>query len=167
MSAGELELIKAALDSTSVLAITVDAEARGDWREGFSSVEERIACGSVIRNRVMRGTFGGSTYQRVCWAPRQFSCWAPLEGESNFKRTIAVARYVLGRGPWPTNANEHRLFDETLFLAQGIVAGVILDQTGGATHYYAPKAMKPAGRVPTWAKGKPARQIGSQLFLIA
>lgn len=161
-----MEIVKAALDATSALAITVDAEARGDRSQGFSSVEERIAVGSVIRNRVAAGTFGGSTYQAVCWARRQFSCWAPLDGEANFKRTIAVARYVLGRGPWPTTALEQRLFDETLFLANGIVAGVILDQTGGATHYYAPDAMVPKGRVPTWAKDKPARQIGKQLFLI-
>jgi hypothetical protein len=37
--------------------------------------------------------------------------------------------------------------------------------TGGATAYFAPKAMVPAGRVPTWAEGKTARAIGDQFFV--
>lgn len=59
------------------------------------------------------------------------------------------------------------LFAETLYLADGIMAGVILDCTQGATHYYAPKAMRPPGKVPTWAQGKPTRAIGDQLFINA
>lgn len=149
------------LDATTVLAITMFAEARGDGKDG-SSVEERIAVGCVIRTRVENA---GSTYQKVCWARRQFSCWAPLDGEANFKMTMAIARYAVGKGPWPSSDSERELFEETLYLAAGIEAGLILDRTGGATNYYAPNAMVPKGRIPTWAKGKPARQIGSQMFL--
>lgn len=160
------EELKEHLDDTTVLGITMFAEARGDSKDG-SSVEERIAVGSVIRTRTQVSGFGGSTFRAVCWARRQFSCWAPLDGEENFKTTLAIARYAIGKGPWPTSGFERELFEETQWLAQGIVSGIILDRTGGATHYYAPKAMRPAGRVPKWAVGKPARQIGSQLFLRA
>ena len=43
------------------------------------------------------------------------------------------------------------LVRETEFLAGGIIDAVLLDRVNGATHYYAPRAMRPPGRVPDWA----------------
>jgi hypothetical protein len=37
----------------------------------------------------------------------------------------------------------------------------------GATHYYAPAAMIPKGRVPAWAIGPPVARVGGHLFFIA
>ena len=60
-----------------------------------------------------------------------------------------------GRLFWPAQAD---------WIAQGIISGAIEDRTGGATHYYAPRAMTPIGRVPPWAKGLTPMKVGSQLF---
>ena len=37
------------------------------------------------------------------------------------------------------------------------------DNTGGATHYYAPKQM-PNGQAPDWALGEQGRMVGNQIF---
>ena len=157
--------VKAALVDRSVLAITLWAEARGDWREGHSSLEERVAVGCVVRNRLPRYTAFRAvepTWRAVCLAPLQFSCWQRVGGAANYSAVMTLATRIVEGFPV-----DDPLFAETLYLADGIMAGVILDVTGGATHYYAPKAMRPAGKIPTWAQGKPTRAIGDQLFLNA
>jgi spore germination cell wall hydrolase CwlJ-like protein len=68
--------------------------------------------------------------------------------------------------------NPDPLFRETVYLAAGVISGAFLDRTGGATSYYAPKAMKPAGAKPSWVylNGKsgpehvPTAVVGSQIF---
>ena len=52
-----------------VLAQTIYGEAEG---ENFLT---KLAIGQIIKNRVERQWRGAKTYQEVCWAPRQFSCW--------------------------------------------------------------------------------------------
>lgn len=48
---------------------------------------------------------------------------------------------------------------------ENIVAGNVPDPTGGATFYYAPNAMTPAGSTPSWAPGmNEMADIGHQLF---
>ena len=159
--------ILAALVDRSALALTMYGEARGDARDG-SSVEERIAVGCVIRNRWKRyGSFGAKeqTYRAVCLAPKQFSCWLEEGGGSNHGHLLDVAhRLITGM---PQESSTDPLLKECLFLADGIISGALLDATGGATHYFAPKAMEPAGSMPRWARGKPTRAIGTQLFLQA
>jgi hypothetical protein len=56
---------------------------------------------------------------------------------------------------------------ECLWIADGVIRRYVQDRTGGARNYYAPAAMDPPGRVPTWASGKPAKTIGRQVFLTA
>lgn len=151
--------IKAALTDLQALAGTMVAEAAGDRREGNSSLEERAAVGCVIRNRVRRPGGWGDSYRTVCLARLQFSCWNPGD-DANHKRLIDLAYLLVTNQPAMDS-----LVLETLWLAQGIISGTVLDRVNGATHYYAPKAMKPAGRVPAWAKGKqPAAAVGDQLF---
>lgn len=155
--------LKAKLTDRSVLAITAVCEAQGDAAEGHSSVEERIAVMCVARNRLAAyRTYGAHepTYRSVCLAPQQFSCWQPIGGDANYSRAIGLAERIILGLPLTD-----RILQETLFLADGIMAGVLIDNTGHADHYYAPRAMKPAGRIPTWAIGKRALQIGSQRFL--
>jgi len=146
-----------ALGSTATVALTAWAEARGDWREGQSSVEERIA---VIWTIMRRSERRNQSVKEVCLAPKQFSCWAATDGEANHKAVMALARAIVSE-----KGVSDALYLETRYLVEGVLCGVILDRTGGADHYYAPKAMIPRGRVPGWAKGKtPSARIGDQVF---
>jgi hypothetical protein len=158
--------IKAALTDTQALALTMIAEAAGDWREGGSSVEERIAVGTVVRNRVLTPRRWGKTFRAVCLQPRQFSCWDPGL-DANHVRIMAQAE----RLTLDLKTNDP-ILDETLFLAAGVIQAIILDRTNGATSYYAPAAMKPAGSKPFWvylngkdgAEHAPVAVVGSQVF---
>lgn len=153
--------VKDALVDRIALAATAWAEGRGDWREGHSSVEERIAVMVTARNRRQaprRFQAIDATYRAIVFAPWQFSCWNP-GADRNHAALFALLRRILAG-----DGSGDRLFDETLFLADGVISGALLDNTGGATFYYAPKAMVPAYRVPSWAVGKIGVPIGSQLF---
>lgn len=158
--------VKARLSDLHALALTMDAEGRGDWREGGSSVEERIAIGCVIRNRVRDPRRWPRTYAAVCLQRGQFACWVQAGGLANYRRTMALARsFVLGTPRPPLSELETRLLEESLFLAAGIIGGQILDRVRGATHYYAPAAMQPPGSVPEWARNRlPLARVGAQLF---
>jgi hypothetical protein len=152
--------IKAALDDTLALALTLWAEARGDAADG-SSLEERVAVGCVVRNRHLASGRRRS-YKQLVLAPLQFSCWNDTPSDDNHRKLKALAEAVVAGRP-----HGDQLLEECLYLASGIIRGKILDRTGGALNYYAPKAMVPAGTVPSWAKGKPGKTIGSQVFLVA
>ena len=163
----ELELqIKGLLSNLDALALTMIAEAGGDWREGGSSVEERLAVGAVVRNRVQTKKRWGTDFRSVCLAPRQFSCWN-AGTDPNHVRLMAMAERLTLGVPTPDP-----LFMETAYLAKGLINGTILDRTGGATSYYAPAAMKPAGSKPFWvflngkdgAEHVPTAVVGSQVF---
>lgn len=152
------------LTDRSVLALTMWAEGRGDWREGNSSVEERIAVGCTVRNRLQsyrRWRATDPTYRSICLAPAQYSCWTPAGGKSNYDALMSLAQKIAEGTPV-----SDPLFKESLFLADGIMSGVILDRTGGATSYWAPAAMLPVGRTPKWAEGRQTQQIGAQKFLL-
>lgn len=157
--------IKAALDERQALGLTMLAEAAGDMADG-SSIEERIAVGCVARNRVLTSRRWGKTYAAVCLARRQFSCWDP-GADPNHVRIMALAADLVAGRPI-----QDPFVRETLFLADGIIGGQLGDRTGGATSYYAPKAMKPANSKPFWVylNGKdgpehqPTAVIGSQVF---
>lgn len=150
------------LTAPVTLALTMYGEARGDRVAGQdSSVEERIAVGCVIRNRVniKRSTEFGADYKDVCLHPLQFSCWN--NGGVNHAILMHLAERWTQKEPWDA------LAVETLFLATGIINDALIDQTQKATHYYAPAAMIPPGRVPSSAVGKSFVQIGTQHFYIA
>jgi len=158
---GAIQLL---LTDEQALALTMDAEGTGDWREGGSSAEERIAIGTVVRNRVHATP--GTTFRAVCLARKQFSCWNPGT-DANHVRLMKTAQAVVGAA-----ALLSADLAETFYLARGIIDGVIQDRTNGATHYYAPNAMKPAGSKPFWVylNGKNGPEhpavavIGSQRF---
>ena len=135
------EDVKARLTHVQATACTMLAEAGGDNLDG-SSVEERIGVGCAIRNRVKTRRFG-DTFRDVCLRRKQFSCWTPSR-DQNHRRLMAVAaNLVAGVLPDP-------ILVETLYLAEGVIGGAIMDSTHGATHYYAPKAMRPKGSKPGW-----------------
>lgn len=149
------------LPSNHILAGTMWAEGRGDGREGNSSVEERIAIGTSIRNRLAHSTAWRAkvgSFKGICLAPEQYSCWNSGSGSNHEALMMLMARLANGQ------ATLDAIFEETLYLANGIMDGVILDRTNGATCYYAPKAMQPPGRVPTQAIDRVTIKIGEQLF---
>lgn len=153
------------LTDVQAVALTMYGEARGE-REGGTSVEERIAVGCVIRNRVKTPHKFGTSFKGVCLQRGQFSCWWEFGGLDNYRHMQAVTAAMTGQSGFPVlRKSEADLLMESQFLADGIVGGMLLDSTRGATHYYAPAAMKPIGRIPVWAVGKhQLARIGGHLF---
>lgn len=142
------------LTDRDVFVLTLHHEAGGEGRQGM------VAVGAVILNRAAWGQAGGpygATVRDVCLWPAQFSCWRPVGGPENFGALVLNANAIrAGRRPTAL-----RRADE--------IAGALLDgaadPTGGADHYYAPAAMKPAGRVPSWAVGRaPTAVLGRHRF---
>lgn len=157
------------ISQAHVLAVTGYAEAAGDFLVDNSSVEERIAVMCVVRNRVRQPGRFGDTFKAVCLKNNgrtwQYDCWRPGSG-GNHDRLVQKAYLLVTDQPL-----QDPILDETLFLANGIVSGVILDRTNGATHYYAPKSMVPVNSKPRWvfAPGSdreipPCAIVGTQRF---
>jgi hypothetical protein len=165
----EREIIDQLTDLTA-LAATMIAEGGGDAVEGNSSVEERIAVGCVVRNRLRTPGRFGDTFKAVCLKNNgrtwQFDCWRPGSGP-NHDRLIGLA-YVLVISQPPMDP----LVTETLALADLLIRGVLVDRVNGATSYYAPQAMVPKNAKPFWVFTDKARTIerpacaivGSQRF---
>jgi hypothetical protein len=164
--------IIAALDDRSALALTAEGEARRIPREPYSHspVEELIAVMVVARNRRLhfsRWRAENDSYKAICLAPGQFDCWPVLGATTQSMNQVAVMamaeRLLSGLQPIDPNVAE------CLCLADGVIAGTILDRTGGANSYWAPAGMLPPGRVPDWAvlavKAGAVRDIGDQCFV--
>jgi spore germination cell wall hydrolase CwlJ-like protein len=137
--------IKAALSDLAALAITLYGEG------AILNAEGRIAIGSTVRNRVLAPRRFGHSFLRVCTHRSQFSCWWKWGGEQNHTRTMGLASAIVEGKLLPLEGRELNVWQECLILAEGIIAGSILDNVKGATHYYNPDAMVPRGRKPDWA----------------
>lgn len=161
--------ILAALDSRQTLALTAWAEARGVPRNipsDHSPVEELIAVMVVVRNRLTNHSHWRAddpTVKAICLAPRQFSCWNRDSG-SNHTALLQLAAQLAGA---TLLTRVDPLVRECLYLADGVIAGTLVDRTGGADSYYAPAAMVPPGRIPLGAVGRPRLLIGDQYFYVA
>lgn len=129
--------------AADVLARTIWGEARAETVSGMEAVA------NVVLNRVKvaqtrRGYWWGSDIISVCQKPYQFSCWNRTD--PNYQKLIAV-----------TQDNIH--FMTCLRIARRAVAGVLTDNTLGATHYHADYVS------PYWAKGQaPLITIGRHIF---
>jgi spore germination cell wall hydrolase CwlJ-like protein len=144
----------AALTDPQLLTLTIYGEARGEPIEG------QIAVGCVIRNRVHVGRWGAS-YAQVCLSPGQFSCWRPDGGAANYQTVRAAAERLARSTTLPDDAP----LRQCAWVAQGVIGHWIQDTVREATHYYAPEAMRPRGRVPAWAVGlTPVVTCGRHLF---
>ena len=153
------------LSDDQTLALTMIGEARGDAREGGSSVEERIAVGCVVRTRQKNARRWSNTIKGVCLQPKQFSCWN--QNDPNRAVLLGIARAMVSKGKLDPTVHE------TLYIARGIIAEVILDRVGGADHYYNPRTVT---RPPDWAFNNPETRdklkeptalVGSHRFLKA
>lgn len=95
------------------------------------------AIASVIRNRLVAGGYG-NTPTHVVRAQNQFTPWNDPSAENY------PAKY----------AADSAAYKQASALAQGVFSGAVQDQTGGATHFFAPVAQHALGRdVPGWASG--------------
>jgi hypothetical protein len=144
------------LTPAQIVALTLYGEARG------SSQAMRDGIASVIANRVNAQRKGwGLTPAAVCLARMQFSCWTPLGGVPNYNHVMGVAR-LLAAGRSTLGIMGLRA---CLALGASVIAGAHVDTVHGATHYYAPAAMVPKGRMPAWAKGlEPVAEIEGTKF---
>lgn len=116
-----------------------DAAVRTALGEG-KTPEERKAVIDVIRNR-MKAT--GMSAREVVMQPGQFEPWMHSE----------TANHLMSIDP------NSKVYQETL----GLLADS-KDSTGGADHFYAPKAQAKLGRnKPEWDNGS-GKQIGESLF---
>lgn len=136
------------LTERDILALTLWGEARGEPVEGI------IAVACVLRNRLHSGRWGGS-YERVCLAPKQFSCWNPVDvNHPQLERLVEA----LQRGESPANA----ALRECDWIADGLLRQAIRPRIGACLHYYATSMPIP----PAWAAtGRLYETIGSHVFL--
>lgn len=130
--------------AVDVLARTIWGEARAEPQAGMEAVA------SVVLNRVAVAKRNGGTYWwgnniiSVCQKPYQFSCWN--RSDPNYPKLTAV-----------TPSDIH--FATCVRIARRAVAGVLADNTRGATHYHADYVS------PYWAKGQsPTVTIGRHIF---
>lgn len=126
------------LDDLIIVARTIWGEARGETEQG------RLAVAWVIKNRVERGGWWGTTARAVCLHPWQFSCWN--ENDPNRAKLEAL----------PT---DDPLFQECLWAALSAFLEKEPDPTDGSCHY------KVIGAPASWAAGKvPVCTIGRHQF---
>jgi hypothetical protein len=107
---------------------TIIGEGAGESDVGQAAIAH------VIFNRVNAKGFGNDIMQ-VTGAPLQFSAWNEKDNGGN--------ALVRKHGP------NSPLYKQVGVIVDGVVDGEILDPTGGATHYFAPKAMK-NNQPPIW-----------------
>lgn len=124
-----------------VLAQTIYGEARGEGASGMSAVA------NVVMNRAAIGGWWGDSVIAVCKAPWQFSTW----NENDPNRSVIEAMRPGGND----------VFNTAYAIAGLAINGSLRDETGGATHYYAPGSISK----PKWAdSGYQTASIGGHDF---
>lgn len=115
-----------------VVAITILAEARGEGDKGMGAVAAVIAQRAIDRKQ---------TWQKVCLAKWQFSCWNSKK-ISDLDHLLDVPQAKMA-----------------IYLAKNMHR-IDRAKIGNANHYYADYI-----KAPYWAKGeKPVAKIGRHIF---
>lgn len=144
------------LSDRGLFFVTLWGEARGEPIEG------QVAAAMVIQNRLKSGKwFGGDSYSEVLSRWAQFSAlWPTLSSAVGYSEVLDMAGvYYRGeRVEGPRDA----LVRQLLYVVDGVMGERIIDNTYGATHYYAPRVV---GR-PNWAvaPGRKTVTIGRHDF---
>ena len=111
-----------------LLAMLIFGEARGAKVHD----DTRLAVGSVVRNRVLSGKFGGSNWRGVILRPFQFSCFN--SNDPNRPKLLE-----------PLKHEKKEVWESCYRCAALILNGTANDITQRATHYYTGSV------VPYWA----------------
>ena len=136
------------LSALDVFALTLYGESRNQ------PVEGKIAVANVIRNRLLTHRWGTS-YEAVCLARLQFSCWTPIGGATNY-RTLKTLKDQIIEGTLAPD----KVLRECYTIARVIMADELQDSVAHATHYYVSGTPEPH-----WAQGhEPVCTIGSHRF---
>lgn len=126
------------------IALTLYGEARGEGIKGI------LAVAWVLRNRLRCGKWG-ATYEAVCLAHEQFSCWN--DGDANRRILIGILQGL------PV-VIERDALAQCYIVADVLLAEPLLRQLGDARHYYAA-----ASDPPKWAAaGVLVASIGGHKF---
>lgn len=129
------------LSERELLALTIEAEARGEGYEGM------LAAASVMANRVGDGRYG-ENFKEVLLAPGQFSAWNGYTGYASGEGAVDMANLQ------PSELS-YKVADE-------ILSGDYVSPVGGATHYY-----NPAASDPKWGQARAGgdwQRLGNHLF---
>ena len=147
----------ATLPELRLLAALVAGEALDQSYIGKLSVAY-----SVVNRVASPGawiTWWGRNVREVILCPKQYSCF---DDPNRYDDMVLAANT-----PVPTF---HYIgsYAESVMAAYVALNGNEPDPTHGATHYYAPKAMRPAGKVPSWVPHmRQVAAIDDQLFYVA
>jgi N-acetylmuramoyl-L-alanine amidase len=132
-----------------VLALTIWGESRSE------PVEGQIAVACVVRNRLKKAGQPVKHWKDICLAPLQFSCFNP--DDPNFEKVQKAADMAMTALPTPELL-------QAMWIADGVIAGKVIDNTLGSTHYLTSALF--ASKPPAWAMGQtPTVTIGHQVFL--
>lgn len=141
------------MNELDITAGTIYGEARGEGILGMDAVASVIANRvDIARDHVIKydkphPLFGDGTFADCCQRPEQFSCWN--EDDPNLAIVLALT---------PDSGITAQVSYNS---AMAAIDGSLVDNTNGATHYYAASLSEP----PYWAKGKtPCATIGKQIF---
>ena len=133
------------------LGLTLYGEARGEPLDG------QLAVASVIANRVRDGRWG-HTFAAVVSARLQFSCWNTDDANR------ALLARLLEQLATPVGAaalQSDTALQRCLWIADGVLAGVLPSTVKAATHYYAVSIRD----TPRWARsGQLVGRVGHHLF---
>jgi hypothetical protein len=121
--------------------------------EGSGDPEEARGIAAVLANRRGTGRWG-DTIKSVVTAPSQFEAWSKPDAPNYpMKYTEDNKKYKTAREAWES------------------IRGGGDDPTGGALHFYAPRAQEELARtkgdreaIPSWAKGREGQMIGATKF---
>lgn len=138
------------LTDAQIVALTLYGEARSESLDGI------VAVGAVIRNRAIdtRHRYGRDV-REVCFKKWQFSCW--WDGTANQGMVLTALNRLLA-----ADVPSHR-WPEIHWMAEGIVNGVLVDNTRGATHYMTRDLLE--HHPPKWVASMEQRAIiGAHVF---
>lgn len=134
------------LSELEILTLTIYGESRGEPIEG------QIAVACVIRNRINNS----KTYNDICLAPKQFSCWNEHDPNRIILEEIAQ-KLIAGQ------VIEDNMFEQCRWIANGIIKDIIIDNTNGAHNYLTSRLFDQASV--SWAKNpEHPIKIGHQIF---
>ena len=139
----------------ALIALTLYGEARSQSRLGQAAVAW------TILHRAANPRWWGRDPASCCLAPWQYSCW-----NRNDPNRSRLTGFLQDRRPAPgvlrPGAQDDPVLRRCMAVVDAVCGGEIPDPTGGATHYFNPKAVAAA---PAWSVGRrPSAIIGAHQF---